>query len=325
MAKIAYCTPGLGACGGVRVILEHCTRLKKRGHDVTIINPSGNSPQLWEWYGKMDVPVVRMATEPFDLCVATGGSTVYWAKNIPAGKYYYFVQMMEHRFFKENTGAYHQHLESYKMADRLGMNVVTIARWLQSELFDMSVDSVVVGNGVNRDHFYKEGKKEDYILIEGDNRNWAKDVDGVGWEVGEFLRRKYGVKLYGYAAIPHDHVNIFDEFWIKPNVDMMRRLYSGALFLLKASRFEGRACGPVEAMCCGTTTVRGIINGDDDLKHEENCLRTDYNLMHVTEMAERMLERPGLRERLERNGKKYAKRHLDWDKIVDTLEEVYGI
>ena len=327
MAKIAYCTPGLGPCGGVRVILEHCTRLQKRGHDVTIINPSGNSPMIWEWYGQMDVPVKRGLTDgkTFDLVVATGGSTVYWAQKIPAERYAYFVQMMEHRFFKVGTSNYYQHEQSYALAHKMGFQTITIAEWLRESLEEYGVDAPVIPNGVNQDQFHKVGDNENYILVEGDNRNPAKDVQGISWGVAQNLKRKYDVALYGYAAIQHPYANLMDYFVMKPSQEEMRRLYSGALFLLKASRFEGRACAPVEAMCCGTTTVRGIIQGDDDLIHEKNCLRTGYDYDAVEEQAERLLENHNLRDRLERGCKKHAKTVLQWDKVIDWLEELYGI
>ena len=328
MAKIAYCTPGMGPSGGVRVILEHCTRLKERGHDVVIINPSGNSPTLWEWYGPHNVPVVRnvqLQDNDFDVCVATGASTVYWARKVKAERYFYFVQMMEHLFARTATQEYHRCEQSYNLARQQGMQVITIAKWLQQELTTkFGIAAEIIPNGVNQDHFYPDGKKQNYILVEGDDRNQAKDVQGVSWGAAEILRQKYGVALYGYAALEHKYVNVMDEFFLRPDVEQMRKLYSGALFLLKASRFEGRSCAPVEAMCCGTTTVRGIINGDDDLVHEKNCLRTEYDLGKVIEQGERLLRDDGLRARLEKGCKKYAKRHLKWDKIIDKLEETYG-
>lgn len=331
MVKIAYCTPGLGRSGGVRVILEHCTRLKARGHDVTIINPSGNSPVLWEWYGPMDVPVVQnlqLQREGFDVCVATGGSTVYWAKRVQAKRYCYFIQMMEHLFFRPNTSGYQVHYQSYHLARSLGMQPITIAEWLRERLsseFNMGTDPVVIPNGVNRGHFHPEGKKQNYVLVEGDDRNQAKDIEGISWAVAQHLRQKYDVAIYGYAALEHKYVDVMDEFFLRPSTAQIRRLYSGALFLLKASRLEGRACGPVEAMSCGTTTVRGIIHGDDDLIHGKNCLRVGYDLDAVTEQAEKLMEDNGLRARLEKGCRKYAKKSLNWDKIIDTLEVLYGI
>jgi len=326
--RIVYCTPGMGPSGGMRVIFEHCTRLKARGHDVTIINPSGNSPTLWEWYGPMDVPVVRnvqLQNNEFDVCVATGASTVYWAKKVQAKRYFYFVQMMEHRFSQNNTQGYHHSEQSYMLARQQGMTVITIANWLQEELKErFGIAAEVLPNGVNQKHFYPDGKKQNYILVEGDDRNQAKDVEGISWAVAELLRQKYGIALYGYAALEHKYIDGMDEFFLRPDVDQMRKLYSGALFLLKASRLEGRACAPVEAMCCGTATARGIISGDDDLIHGENCLRVGYDLRAVIEQAERMIEDDGLRTKLERGCKKYAKHHLQWDKIVDRLEEMYG-
>ena len=121
MARIAYCTPGLGPWGGIGIIVEHASRL---------------AAPPWINVNVPTVPLaVAQGARPFDAVVATGFQTVQWSLQVPAVHRYYFVQMMEH--------------------------------------------------------------------------------------------------------------------------NQMRQLYSRALFLLKASRYEGRACAPVEAMSCGTTCARG--------------------------------------------------------------------
>lgn len=324
--RIAYCTPGVGPSGGARVIFEHCKHLHKIGHDVTIINPSGNSPAMWEWYGDLgDVPVVRNVAsgDKFDVVVATGMQTVSWSLRVSGAKRVYFVQMMEHLFFRKGTPGYHEARRSYDLAKKTGFQVITIAKWLQESLEEFGLESDIIPNGVSEE-FKPSQQKQNYILIEGDGRNPAKDTDGIAWAVAEVLQQKYEVGIYGYAAYEHERAGQADEFFVRPTQQQMNALYSGALFLLKTSRYEGRSCAPVEAMACGTPTVRGIISGDDDLTHENNSLRVGYGYEDVLEQAERMFTDTKLRGKLTRACRRYARKNLRWPKITKQLDELLG-
>ena len=60
MARIAYCTPGLGPCGGVRIIVEHPNRLAARGHTVGLFVPPGVSSAAPPWIN-VNAPIVPLA------------------------------------------------------------------------------------------------------------------------------------------------------------------------------------------------------------------------------------------------------------------------
>lgn len=324
--RIAYCVPGgLGRCGGVRVIIEHVNRLAARGHSVVVVAPSAAPPS---WI-KLDVPVVPRGGfeqgEPFDVVVATGFQTVEWSLRIPARRRYYFVQMMEYEFFRPGATGHEIALNSYQVAKEHGLRVITIARWLQETMREVwGLDSVIVPNGVNQEHFYPDGFKQAAILVEGDKRNPAKDVEEIGWRVALKLREEHGVKLWGYAAASNPYMGQFDTFVFQPTTAQMRQMYSRAWFLLKASRYEGRACAPVEAMACGTTCARAIIRGDDDLINGSNCVLTRYNYDDLLEAGRMLVQDKKLRARLAHNALVYARDCLRWPDVIDKLEELYS-
>jgi len=329
--RIAYCTPGLGPCGGLRVIFEHVNGLVDRGHDVFIVNDGPNTPS---WYGELKAPVVSLhvwlkTAAPVDVVVATGFSTAYWAHLVKGSRYYYFIQMMEHFFLSSGSQGHISAIESYSYAHKKGFTLLTIADWLGRELAaEHGVPGVpIIPNGVNKDHFYRESSRKDvprYIMFEGDNRNPAKDTEGIAWRVGTELRDKFNVELWGYAAYRHSFSDKMNKLILVPSYSEMRNLYTDALFLLKASHWEGRACAPVEAMCCGTPTVRGILQGDDDLRNGYNCLRSSYSYEAVLHNATCMLNDVKLRNQLSRNCLRYAKKHLEWEPIIERLEGIYA-
>jgi len=312
----------MGPCGGVRVIVEHANRLAARGHTVVVAAQLAVPPR---WI-KLDVPVVSWGGleqgEPFDIVVATGFQTVEWSLRIPARQRYYFVQMMEHEFFQPGTTGHQTARNSYQMAKEHGLRVVTIARWLQETMqAEWGLDSVIVPNGVNQEHFYPDGFKQAAILVEGDKRNPAKDVEEIGWRVALKLREEYGVKLWGYAASSNPYMEQFDAFVLRPTTTQMRQMYSRAWFLLKASRYEGRACAPVEAMACGTACARAIIRGDDDLIDGSNCLHTGYDYDELLQAGRALVQDKKLRARLAHNALDYARKRLRWPDVIDKLEE----
>ncbi len=328
--NILYVVPALGPCGGVRIIVEHCNRLARKNPDWNV-RIAAFKPDKPDWIN-VEVPIVNFnhhrAWAPYDVVVATGYQTVKRAAQIMAEHKVYFVQMMEHLFFKNlDERRFNDAFESYALAAELGFSFITIAPWLAKYLKRLGASGVVVPNGVNMDDFYprKEPNKR-AIVIEGDGRNHAKDTEGITLKVAKELRSKYGVEIWGYAALHKSWHNQYDTFIHKPTTSQMRKLYSNALFMLKASRYEGRACAPVEAMCCGTPSVRGIIHGDPDLIHEYNCLRTGYDYQELHDAAFRLMDD------IDGDGELYQQLcagvatyvgKLRWDPIITRLQNYY--
>lgn len=321
--KIVYYLPGLGPCGGVRIVVEHCNRLAARGHDVSIITMSRGWP---DWID-IQVPILNPNQRAAcDIVVATGHQTVRPAMWVNAKQRYYFVQMMEHRFYPENSRGWHTALESFRLARYEEFGVITIANWLKKEMLTrFDLPSVILPNGVNRNDFHPNlGRRERAILVEGDGRNSAKDTEGISWRVALSLREEFGVELWGYSASTNPYMNKFDRFEMGPSTATMREMYSQAMFLLKASKYEGRACAPVEAMACGTASVRGIISGDDDLQDRVNCLRTDYDYDEVMRAGLVMTQDARLRQKLHDGALQYADQHLAWGPIITRLEHIFN-
>jgi glycosyltransferase involved in cell wall biosynthesis len=322
--RIVIVAPGLGPCGGARVIVELATRLKNRGHMVAVTGP-GIQPG-WIHYDFPIVPVHTLVnpTQPYDVVMATGYQTVVPAMSLPAARKFYYVQMLEHLFYAEGSPGWREAQNTYPVAQGAGFNFITIATWQQEALQrEWSIEAEMIPVAVNREHFYPDGPKQSYILIEGDNRNAAKDVQRLAWQVGEVLRHVYGVGLHGYAAYQHSHAHIFDRFVIKPNEAQMRQLYSGALFLLKASKYEGRAGAVSEAMVCGTTCARAIVEGDEDVIDGYTGLRVGYEYGPLLNAAMRLMEDVRLRRQLEQNCLDYTRSHLLWEPVIDLLEAAF--
>lgn len=320
--KICYCSPAVSPCGGIRVLFEHTNRLQARGHEVAIISPIIAPPS---WFD-LRVPLIswREALKTaWDVVVASSPETLDTAIKIPAKSKVYFVQMMEHLFFHPGSDEYELARDSYPKALSHGFYFLTIAEWLQRELTKWGRESEMICNGVNKHDFYQSREKENYVLVEGDNRNYAKDVEELGWKAALTLRDMYGVKVYGYSANPNSYMSRMDQFVLKPSTEQMRDLYSGALFTIKASQFEGRSLAPLESLACGTPVVRAISFGDDDIQTGTNGIRTPYNFQELTRACVEMLTDVNYRHELTKGAIDYSCEFLNWEPIIWQVEDFY--
>lgn len=337
--RIAYCIPGLGPSGGMRVILEHTQRLQSRGHDVDIFTSNFGETG---WFGDFAVPILsrseRAKRGRYDVSVATGHDTVPWAADVPAERHVWFLQMAEELFHPEDSPRRRADIASYKKAAELGYRVLTLNWWLAEHVgrmtgpySDVSKNRdtwiALIRNGTNFDHFFPDplppGERQ-YVLIEGDARNGAKDVDHLAWKAGLDLREEWNIELRGFAGTAPPWARELDHFTFRPTVKEMRQLYSSAMFLLKASRFEGRSLSPLEAMACGTTVVRGIKRGDPDCKHYVNCLRSPYELFLLHFNADFLLGAPNLRAKMGSQAYDYSQRAHNWEDVITDLEGHLG-
>ena len=320
--KIVICSPAVSPCGGIRVLFEHANHLQARGHEVAIVSPVIATPT---WFD-LRAPLIswREAQETaWDVVVASSPETLGTAMRINGKSRVYFVQMMEHLFFHPGTKEYDLARDSYPKAHHEGFHFLTIAEWLQKELTKWDIESEMICNGVNKDDFYPSRDKENYVLVEGDNRNYAKDVEELGWKAALALRDMYGVKVYGYSANPNNYMNRMDQFILKPSTAQMRDLYSGALFTIKASQFEGRSLAPLESLACGTPVVRAISFGDDDIQTDKNGIRTSYNYQELVMACVKMLTDSEYR-RQQTNGALDCGSCMNWEPlIINKLEMFY--
>ena len=92
--------------------------------------------------------------------------------------------------------------------------------------------------------------------------------------------------------------------------------------MLKASRYDARSCAPVEAMKCGTVTVRAIERGDDDLIDMANCRKVGYDFNELLYAAKSIINVPDFRLSLESAAIEYATRVLNWETRISEIENI---
>ncbi len=323
--KILIITPSLAPHGGVRVLVEHANGLARQGHDVTlqvVHKPEQSLPNWVDFHEDVEIQGGAIKYNPSKFDAVIYGSpfiAVQFHSHYKNVKTFLLLQMCEELFNPDNENYVKQAIESY----HLPIPIIGISQWNKDRILDVhkrdpNLPYHLIGNGVS-DNFCPGTKDEGFtVLVEGwVGYNPAKDTEAIAPRVARHLKQKYGARIITYSQFPLSHKDakfkdVPDEYYAQPTAQQIVRLNQRATFLLKASRYDARSCAPVEAMKCGTPTVRAIDLGDDDLLHEYNCLRGDYNYDQMIAHAEMLIEFPDLLEKLKVNGLHYAVQDLSW-------------
>jgi hypothetical protein len=304
--KIVITTPDFSVHGGIRIILEWANRLCE-WHEVFIFSLKKDQ---CNWFPISDNVSLITGDDlsQYDCIIFTSPHSVdlFEREDLP-NKQFLFLQMAEH-LFRGKDPVWLKKCRDFYTAD---IPMFLISKWnaeMLKYIFGRSSEMHYIGNGVNMEHFpiasenelnYNDGK---IILIEGwGNNTPAKDPDNIAPRVAKRLKRE-GYRIVAYTHKQNDIMpDVLDELHIKPSLEKMNALYASATILLKATKYDARSCSPMEAMTKGTVTARAIDFGDDDLIHEENCLRCEYSEDKLYDIAKRLLTDGALRNKLSYN------------------------
>lgn len=261
--------------GGIRVINEWANRLGDYGHKVILYNQAG--PVRCDWMTitcKIVNTTSLLATSDLLIVTSPHGANLL-AKDKPVKKVV-FMQMLEHLFNVTNKRLFDNCMSLYSTKYPL----IAISQWniriLQNN-YKRTGPTYYVGNGVNLDDFpiSNKPKESKVALLESpEPTNSAKDTEKIAVQVAKNLIEK-GWTIKGFGLQPAKD-NIYTEYITKPDLASMNRLYEEATIMIKATKYDARSTAPLEAGTKGTVTIRGIIEGDDDLS-DDNCFKTGYS------------------------------------------------
>jgi hypothetical protein len=323
--KILIITPSLAPHGGIRVLVEHANGLARQGCDVTlqVIKHTGKALPNWvSFHEDVEIQFGAIKYNPGKFDAIIYGSpflALQFYHHYRHANAFMLLQMCEELFNPDNKAYVQQAIESY----HLPIPIIGISQWNKDRILDVhqrdpNLPYHLIGNGVS-DNFCPGVKDEGLtVLVEGwIGYNPAKDTEAIAPRVSKHLKQKYGAKIIAYSQflLSHPqakHADVPDEYYIQPTAEQIVALNQRATFLLKASRYDARSCAPVEAMKCGTPTVRALDLGDDDLLHQYNCLRGGYNYDEMICHSEMLLETTCVLPRLKTGGLRYAERNLSW-------------
>jgi GT2 family glycosyltransferase/glycosyltransferase involved in cell wall biosynthesis len=332
--NIVYVLKDAGLCGGIRVVLEHATRLRARGHNVSIYYLGGGVD-----FFRRPVPAIRFdcldalkaALGRFrGIKVATWYQTAPWVVDSlrPGDRGYYLVQDVEEGYaLNAEEGA------AVRATYRLDLRPITEGVWVRDQLRQrFGRDSVFIGIGLDFDVFrpVSGGREPQRILTQA--RTWsAGGAAGArlkGWETARNtvlrcfeLNPSTTLTTFSVegrpqlgALLPHSHFQL-------PSDPLLAKLYSHAGLYLLTSTHEGFGLTAAEAMACGCPVVATFAQGN-----EEFCIDGRTALMAPAGDVEQLAKHcrilqcdPSLAAELGERGRRFILDYT-WDRVVDRLE-----
>lgn len=331
--KILIVTPSLNPHGGIRVLIEWANGLARRGHHVTLQVENGAMRADWASISPAVEVMPGSLWELHGYDVAVAGTPFIATRMDPmsgSAEKFFLLQMAEDMFAPNNKGWVQTCQRSYKVK----MPIIGISRWVEKHVrkFRGNGKMYYIGNGVSDD--FKPGKKDRNLTVIVEcwggypgNSNPAKDIEQLGPKVAAHLKEKYknqGIRIIALSQFPAwTHAQVPDEYIQQPDNETWVRTMQRGHLTVKASRYDARSTAPVEAMACGVPTARALVEGDDDLMHEYNCLRGGYSLDELVSHAERLIEDEEVRHTLAANGLKYREQYLSWDYWLGKVEGIF--
>jgi hypothetical protein len=305
--------------GGIRVINEWANRLQAFGHKVILYNQAGPVRCDWMIITCKIVNTTSLLDKSDILIVTSPHGAFLLSKDKPVKKVV-FLQMLEHLFNITNKSFFDSCLALYSTKYPL----ISISQWnirfLQNK-YQRKGPIHYVGNGVNLEDFTisdkpKEGKIA--LLESPEPTNMAKDTEKISVQVAKNLIEKgWTIKGFGLQAAKD---NIYAEYFTKPSLETMNRLYDEATIMIKATKYDARSTAPMEAGTKGTVTIRGIIEGDDDL-NDSNSFKTGYSYDKLFDATMFAINNPEQLKQRSENIKAHVQTYT-WDYWINKINQI---
>lgn len=326
--RVLIITPSLGQHGGIRTLVSWANGLLK-WHSVGIYSIAQDNPS--NMYVNHDVRIIKntnLKWEDWD-CLIIGSPHGIKYKDAPVKKKVIFMQMCEHLFKPGDRNWKNACVEFYGAK----YPMILISLWNHQDInyIRYGLPTYYLGNGVSFDDFPindspMKGSNEKFgktvVLVEGwEATNPTKDTDAIGARVAKRLKAE-GYYIIGYSQLPlRTFPKVPNEYHSKPSLKVLNSLYERATVMIKATRFDARSTAPLEAMTKYCAVARAIQKGDDDLIHEQNCLRCGYNEDELYSITKRLLDDVELRSNITENAAAYVQKY-SWDYWMPKINDI---
>lgn len=320
--RILIITPSFGFHGGIRNLISWANSLSiYHKHDVGIFSICKDRPDANHFTIHESISVVRGITAgAWDVLVIGSPHSIGY-QEAPGMKKVLFMQQCEHLFRPKDKQWQAMCFEFYRSRHPM----ILYSQWNHQYVNQFRRGpTYYVGTSVSFDDFpimdtFKDSRT---VLVEGwEPTNPTKDANNIGPRVAERLRKE-GYHIMAYSQLPLRTLpKVPHEYLQKPSLQALNDMYSRASILIKATLNDARSASPLEAMTKATPTVRAINQGDDDLMHDVNCLRSGYDEEALYQNAKRLLENPEWSDRLGANGLQYILKN-SWRQVIKPINEI---
>jgi GT2 family glycosyltransferase/glycosyltransferase involved in cell wall biosynthesis len=326
-----------GLCGGVKVVLEHASRLCARGHNAVIYCLDADTA----WFEREvpvrafgDIAILKQALVQFrGIKVATWHETAPWvAESLqPGDRGYYLVQDIEESYSRSPQEAA-EVLQTYS----LGLKPLTEGTWVRDQLKErFQLDSVFVSIGLDLHMFQPRPATRDPNLILTQARTWSGGGAAgrrlKGWDTARttvlrcrLLNPRTSLMTFSMEERPSFPPDLAHVHFRLPNDERLAHLYSRAGLYLLTSTHEGFGLTAAEAMACGCPVVATRADGNEEfcIDGVTALLAPAGDVEQLTQQCLRLQSDPQLASELGQNGRRFILNYT-WERVVDRLEQEF--
>jgi hypothetical protein len=173
--------------------------------------------------------------------------------------------------------------------------------------------------------------KYDILLESPFSSNPTKDVNHLAFKAAEHLRQLYRrIRVAGYGKKHYASSTwgvCINNYIVQPKHSTLENLYSQSRLLLKATKFDGAACAPIEAAKYGCVSVRAIDKGDDHLTNSwaYRCAYKEDEFFYMAEQAYESSLNDSLEFRFKTQQMKMFIDFWTFENFIDEFAKLSGI
>lgn len=332
--------------GGFKIIFEYANRLAEIGYDVNIVMPATLYTLKNKLAGFVRYPYYKLTGKytpnnwfklnekikcfyvwnlkekrvpKSDIFVASSVETAYYLNSYKrSSKKFYFIQDFEVWDMTEK-----QVMNSYTFP----LKKITISPWLLEKIREAGSDAVLIPNGFDFNYFHLDNPIESrnklsiLMMYHKDERKRCSDSIAAL----KIVKEKYPDLKISMFGVPECPSNLpFDvDYHQKPPKNEHNDLYNNASIFIAASKAEGMALPPAEAMQCGCalccTDIGGFALYAKD--NETALLSPVYDVEKLSSNIIKLIEDNELRIRIAKEGNNYVKQ-FTWDSAFSKFKDV---
>ncbi len=240
---------------------------------------------------------------------------------IPRKNKYYFIQDFENWNLSD---------EDVYRSYRFPMKKITIAPWLKEKIQSVGETAEMIPNGFDFNYFHlfcpieQRIPTEVAMLYHLDERKRCQDAISALKIVKQTIPELH-VTLFGTPPIP-ENLPEWCTYCYRPNQEEHNAIYNNAAIFVAASRAEGMALPPGEAMSCGCALCCTDIGGFQmyAIAEETALLSPVYDTEKLAENIARLIQDSDLRIRIARAGYKLIHQYT-WENAFTRFKKALNL
>lgn len=252
--------------------------------------------------------------------IATAIETAYDLNNIGISKKNGFYLIQDFEAWRGVSDE--QVLTSY----RFPLNKIAIAPWLVEKVNSVGEFARLIPNGFDFDYFTLENPIENRnpyeiaMLYHLDDRKRCEDAFSALNIVKSKIPELH-INIFGVPDKPKNLPNWY-TYYQKPNKEIHNFIYNTAAVFIAASKAEGMALPPAEAMQCGAALCCTNIPGFAlYAKQNETALLSEvYDVNKLAENILKLIKNNELRIKIAKAGNEFIQQ-FTWQKATECFKE----